>query len=342
MRYIGSKTNVLDFLNTTIHSCVGSTEGMIFADLFTGTTAVSQLFKKLGHRIISNDYMAFSYVFQLAYLKNCRQPSFINLRCGGYLNVLSKLNSLSPIEGFFYKNYCRESSPQSTYERNYFSGYNAGKIDAIMTQLREWKERKAISETEDAVLRASLIDAVTKISNISGTYAAFLKHEDPRMNKQLSLKPLSFIPSSENHFCHNEDILSLIDKTSGDILYLDPPYNQRQYPPYYHVLETIALDDNPAIYGKTGRRPYQDKLSPFCMKSKVKESLRSLIDRAQFKHIFLSYSTEGLISVKDVEEMLSKFGEVNTFYHDYRRYRSNKNGETPCGVKEVLFYVSKN
>ena len=342
MRYIGSKNNVLDFLNTTIHSCVAPDKGATFADLFSGTTSVSRYFKKLGYRIVSNDYMAFSYVFQLAYLKNSKEPTFARLRCGGYENVLAKLNSLPPEEGFFCKNYCSEGSSESGYARNYFSKRNAEKIDAIMAKLRSWKKSGLVSPTEDAVLRTSLIDAVTKISNISGTYAAFLKHDDPRKHKDLILNPISFIPSDQDHSCNNEDILSIIDKTAGDILYLDPPYNQRQYPPYYHMLETIALDDNPAIYGKTGRRPYQDKLSPFCMKSKVRGALLSLIERAQFKHIFLSYSTEGLMSVKEIEKTLSEFGNVSTFFHDYRRYRSNSNGETHSGVKEVLFHVSKN
>jgi adenine-specific DNA-methyltransferase len=55
------------------------------------------------------------------------------------------------------------------------------------------------------------------------------------------------------------EYINLIEKISGDILYLDPPYNQRQYATNYHMLKTIAKYDNPIIHGKTGLREYQDQ-----------------------------------------------------------------------------------
>lgn len=340
MRYIGSKSNILDFLEETILSCVKDREGMTFADLFAGTTIVSQLFKKLGYRIISNDYMAFSYILQLAFIKNSYQPKFKKMN-NNYLNIIDELNSLKPIKSLFYENYCLKQASNSEYQRNYFSITNAGKIDAIMSRLKEWKISGDISAMEDAILRASLIDAATKVSNISGTYAAFLKDDDPRKNKPLKLEPILFIQSSEDNDCHNKDTLSLIDNISGDILYLDPPYNQRQYPPYYHILESIALDDNPSIYGKTGRRPYKDKLSPFCIKTKVHQAFIDLMNKARFQHIFLSYNTEGLMPLDELESILSRQGETKVFYYDHRRYRSNANGQKHRRVREVLYYVHK-
>lgn len=139
----------------------------------------------------------------------------------------------------------------------------------------------------------------------------------------------------------NEDIMTLIDKISGDILYLDPPYNQRQYPPYYHILETVSLDDEPKIYGKTGRRPYSDRLSPFCIKSKVQDAIYSLIQRACFEHIFMSYNAEGLMTINDIQSILAEFGEPKIYFYGHRRYKSNSNGMGHSRVKEVLFYVSK-
>ena len=64
----------------------------------------------------------------------------------------------------------------------------------------------------------------------------------------------------------------------GDILYLDPPYNNRQYPPYYHILETVTLYDDPDIYGKTGRRHYEEKLSLLCMKEKAVSAMVNIIE----------------------------------------------------------------
>lgn len=50
---------------------------------------------------------------------------------------------------------------------------------------------------------------------------------------------------------YNQDINRLIRDIKGDVLYLDPPYNSRQYCSNYHVLETIARYDNPVLSGKT-------------------------------------------------------------------------------------------
>lgn len=341
MRYIGSKARVIGFLDDTIHCFVKRRKGLVFADLFSGTTVVAQHFKKMGYRIITNDYMAFSYVLQVAFIKNNRTPTFRRLRTRDYKDVLNQLNALEPFQGFFYRNYCKKGSLNGEFQRNYFSVENACKIDAILRQLRIWRDKNLISLVEDAILRASLIDAVTKVSNISGTYGAFLRYNDPRKFKRIKLQPLEFIPSEEKHACFNENIMTLIDKLSGDILYLDPPYNQRQYPPYYHILETVSLDDNPAIYGKTGRRPYKDKLSPFCIKNKAREALCSVVRRARFEHIFISYNTEGLLAVEDIERVLSKWGTPKVCFWGYRRYRSNSNGKNHNSVKETLFYVRK-
>jgi adenine-specific DNA-methyltransferase len=344
MRYIGSKAGVIDFLVKNIQLCANPKENKTFADLFAGTTVVSRCFKKLGYKIISNDYMAFSFVLQNAYIKINSEPNFSNLKTLGlknYVDVIKKLNSLKPIKGFFFNNYCNKGTKNKEFQRNYFLSENACKIDAIMLKIKNWKKMNLITKNEESALRTSLLEAIIKVSNISGTFGAFLKKDDPRKFKPLLLEPIKFIESDEMHKCNNKDIFEIIDVVSGDILYLDPPYNQRQYPPYYHMLETVSLDDNPDIYGKTGRRHYEDKLSPFCMKSEVFDAMYNLIERANFEHIFLSYNTEGLLSLRKITSILTDFGEVKMFFQSQRRFKSNSNGESPKSLKEVLFYVRK-
>lgn len=345
MRYIGSKKRLLGFLEKTIVQNTGNVEGKRFCDLFAGTVSISKKFKKLNAEITSNDYMAFSYVFQLANLKFNSPPAFLGLtkeKLDGYYEILNFLNSLGGKKGFFYREYTLEGSSNSKYQRNYFSAENAKKIDHILSILSKWKQEGYTTFEEDCFIRASLIEGVTKISNISGTYGSFLKKDDRRKFKRLKLEPIR-VPKGRIgcHKCLNEDAFDIIEQVEGDILYMDPPYNNRQYPPYYHILETLALDDNPDIYGKTGRRPYENMKSPLCFSDKASNALEELVSKARFEHLFISYNTDGIIPVAELNDILKRYGNVKKVDKSYRRFKSNSNGSSKKRLKELLFYVQK-
>ena len=99
------------------------------------------------------------------------------------------------------------------------------------------------------------------------------------------MKPAELIINDQDHEVFNEDINEVAEKVKGDILYLDPPYNQRQYATNYHMLETIAKYDNPKIHGKTGLRDYQNQKSFYCSKSQVKKAFKDLILKAKARYI---------------------------------------------------------
>lgn len=337
MRYIGSKTRILDFISDTVAKTFGSVDGAVVADLFAGTCSVAEMFKKQGAQLVTNDYLHFSYALQIAKVKLNEEPV-----CGlTYADALAQLNALSGIDGFFYREYTLEGTSKSEYSRNYFDSCNAKKIDAICTQLAKWKEEKTISDDMFYLLSASLVDAITKVSNTSGTYGAFLKIDDQRKFKALELQPFNLINNGYNNTAYCTDIVKLIDEVCGDILYLDPPYNGRQYPPYYHILETAVLYDEPNIYGITGRRPYEKLLSPFCMKEKALPSMLDIVEKANFSDVYISYSTDGIMDYRELCTALAEVGDVQCFFKPYRRYKSNSGSKTTNRVKEIIIYVKK-
>jgi len=69
-----------------------------------------------------------------------------------------------------------------------------------------------------------------------------------------------------------------------DILYLDPPYNSRQYAANYFILELVAEGwfgtKKPIISGKTGMRNYDHQLSEYCYKGRATRALDHLISIA--------------------------------------------------------------
>lgn len=156
----------------------------------------------------------------------------------------------------------------------------------------------------------------------------------------LILKPAEIIINDYAHKVLNDDINIAIKKIHGDILYLDPPYNQRQYATNYHLLETIAKYDNPKIYGKTGLREYQSQKSLYCSKPEVKKAFKDLILNANVKYIFLSYNNEGLMTLNDIKEIMSLRGQYGNFKKEYSRFRADKNRKYIASkTTEYLHYV---
>ena len=199
VRYIGGKERLLPFIEQTIraHGVTGGT----FVDLFAGTTAVGRHFKRLGFRVVSNDLMRYSYVLGKAYIENSDVPQFAGLDICGSVSqlsmladntrrlreVLAHLNAMEPVAGYVYSTYSYDGTKDTDTVRMFFTGVNAGRIDAIRTQIEAWHGDGRITESEYYVLLASLIEAVPSVSNTSGTYAAFLKFWESRNQKPLTL-----------------------------------------------------------------------------------------------------------------------------------------------------------
>jgi adenine-specific DNA-methyltransferase len=139
------------------------------------------------------------------------------------------------------------------------------------------------------------------------------------------------------------DANKLIREIDGDILYIDPPYNSRQYAPNYHLLETISRYDNPEIHGVTGMRPYGETKSAFCIKAEALEVFEDLVAKAKFSNIVMSYSTDGLMASKQIESVLKRYGVESSYKRYnilYRKYKSKISDETKT-LQEYLFYVRK-
>ena len=122
--------------------------------------------------------------------------------------------------------------------------------------------------------------------------------------------------------------MNLINGLNVDILYIDPPYNNRQYAPNYHLLETIAKYDAPKIKGTTGLREYANQKSDFCNKDTAIIALDKIAKTAKYKYLILSYNSEGIMPEKDIMFVLKKYGEVTLQNIDYPRFKSNSNGDS--------------
>lgn len=345
MRFIGSKTNLLKNIDAVISENTTGNE-TIFCDIFSGTGAVARHFKP-KYEVYSNDTLHFSYVIQKATIENNIKPLFSKLKNIGIGDPFKFLEETqiqtvdyNDDNYFITKNY----TPHDDCKRMYVSNKNATRIDFIRKTIEAWKKEKLLTELEYYYLLAGLIEGVPAISNITGTYGAYLKYWDKRTFKDFEMERLDVIDNKKNNKSYNKDANKLIEELSGDILYLDPPYNSRQYAPNYHLLETISKYDYPEIYGVTGMRPYDDLKSSFCMKSEVFDAFEDLIKKAKFSNIVMSYSTDGLMTSDEIERILKRHGIEETYKMytiPYRQYMSKKTKNTEY-LYEYIFFIKKN
>jgi len=351
MRFIGNKTNLLEDIELFINENIPHYENLVFCDIFSGSTSVGRYFKK-EYEIISNDNMYFSYVLQKATIELNEIPEFSILKKElnkesleeilKYLETeaLDKLQNDFKIKNeelFILNNY----TPNENCERMYFIPEIGKRIDIIRILIERWYKEEKINEDEYYYLLALLIEAVPFYSNISGVYGSYLKHWDKRAYKPFEFPKLDICNNQKNNQSYNKDSLELIKEIKGNILYVDPPYNHRQYVPNYHVLETIAHYDYPEIKGVTGMRDYSNQVSPFCRKNEVYGALEDLVSNADFNYIVMSYSTDGILTEEEIEEIFKKYGNPETFRKNrikYRKYKS-KQKQKSRDLKELLFFI---
>jgi adenine-specific DNA-methyltransferase len=284
----------------------------VFCDIFAGTGIVGRTFKPKVKKVISNDLEHYSFVLNKNYIENHEPISNKN-------ELIEELNNLAlRDDGFIYNNYCMGSGS----DRQYFKDTNGKKIDTIRIKIKEWKETNKINNKSYYFLLASLLESADKVANTASVYGAFLKHIKKSADQDLILKPADFIINDNEHEVFNQDSNELIKNISGDILYLDPPYNHRQYGANYHMLNTITKYDNFIPKGKTGMPQYNR--SKYCSKRDIESSFEELIKNANFKYIFLSYNNEGLMSEETTRNIMEKYGKYNLCKKEYQRFKADK------------------
>lgn len=328
MNYIGSKYKLLPFIHDVVNDVVdGNINDMVFCDLFAGTGIVGRSFKTHVNKVISNDIEYYSYVLNKNYIWNHQDIA-------NKSSYLEKLNSLPLIEnGFIYKNYCLGGSGG----RMYFSDFNGKKIDTARRQIEVWKDSGEINEHLYYFLLCSLIESADKHANTASVYGAYLKKLKKTALRDMHIEPADFEVNRNEHEVYQQDANQLITHISGDILYLDPPYNSRQYGANYHLLNTIAEYKPFVPKGMTGLRDYTR--SKYCSAGSVREEFETLIANADFHYILLSYNNEGLMSVGDVRNIMERYGRYSLFQQTYQRFKADKTENRMHKADSTVEYI---
>ena len=118
----------------------------------------------------------------------------------------------------------------------YFTSETALRIGDIREKINQLFIANTINFQEKSILLTSLLYAMDRVANTVGHYDAYIKKEPTRDNFVLKLPNINYKANKGNQI-YNQDANTLIRQIECDVLYIDPPYNSRQYCDSYHLLE---------------------------------------------------------------------------------------------------------
>ena len=338
--YIGNKRKLLDLIHQAIK--LTNIEDGTFVDLFSGSTVVSRFAKKLGFRVLSNDWEPYSEQIAMGTVVLNEIPKFENF--GGSKEVFEILNNAIPVEDYVTKHLCPTDDQNLNHEKDrlFFMRKNGMKIDAMRELISKWVEEEKITEMEFSYLMASFMYSASYVSNTSGLFKGFHRGwggsngtAQYRICSDIILRPPLLFNNEKENISTREDAGILVKKLSGilgdipDIIYLDPPYNQHPYGSNYHVLNSITLWDKPNFPEKITRGTKSairldwrtERKSAYNSRLKAVQEFKTLIEDISSKFILTSYSTEGNIPLEEMMKILGAKGSLNVVKREYVRYR---------------------
>lgn len=311
-RYLGNKYKLLPFITGVVNDeCPNITS---IADVFAGTGAVSSAFT--DKVIITNDLMYSNYICNYAWFgAEEYDPQTI-------IDCVIRYNSLCDLED----NYMTDN-----FSDTYFSRDDCAKIGYIREDIECLYENGSINKRERAILITSLLYAMDKIANTCGHYDAYRK--GVVFDKTLELYvPLAEVHNNADNKCYNTDANELVKKIKSDLVYIDPPYNSRQYCDAYHLLENVARWEKPEVFGVAKKMDRSSMKSKYCTQSAT-EAFELLIKDINAKYILLSYNnmaakgndrSNAKISDDDILRILKQKGEVKVFSESYKAFTTGK------------------
>jgi adenine-specific DNA-methyltransferase len=321
LSYIGSKFQLLDWLIYNIQTVTGwsALQDKTIGDIMAGTGIVSHKLRKLGAATISNDTEPYS-----AIITEALALSTYNAKVITHIDTLNKElteGKAASTIGFITENY----SPAGADGRMFFTTENAKRIDYIRNRIVGLD----LEHQDRIFLIASLLISADAVSNVPSVYGCYLKNFKKKALNNLTLKPIHThmtLPKETSQVYCLDILTTAADLPRTDAVYIDPPYNERQYSKNYFPLNMIAktpaeTDAEPPLTGKTGI-PQGCYISPFCRKGEVENAFKKLIGDLKTEWVFLSYNSESLIEKEKMQTLLEAYGTVQVVERDYKRFKS--------------------
>jgi adenine-specific DNA-methyltransferase len=321
IKYLGSKRLLMPHI-TDIVSKVVPQRGAV-TDLFSGTSRVGHALKRAGYCVTSNDHNAYAATLARCYVEADAQDHAVSAQ-----KLVAELNRLPGKPGYFTETFCERS--------RFFHPKNGARVD----QIRDRIAALGLEPELEAVMLTALVEAADRVDSTVGLQMAYLKQWAARAHSDLELRVPELLPRAaggKGRALH-ADALEAAQAVSGDLCYLDPPYNQHKYLGNYHIWETLTLWDKPEVYGVACKRvDCQTRSSPFNSKPRAVAALGAALAAAAagHRHLLVSFNNEGFVSAQEIETMLQGLRKhTRSISVDFKRHVGAQIGVySPSGEK---------
>lgn len=359
--YIGNKRKLLGLIGRAMDASRATPETHRFIDLFAGTGVVSRYARQRGFAVLANDWEPYTEELNRCALELDKAPFFFKNK--SYESVLEKLNALPPQDGWITQHLCPRDDEHFdiAHDRLFYMRKNGCRIDAIREQIAAWEKRGDLDPNQRAALLAPLLYQCCYNANTSGVFKGFHNGWGGktstalyRIKGDLILRPALFLDNGRVSRVRRRDAQELAARLKQEIdgpsfVYLDPPYNQHPYGSNYHVLNSVALWDkpplSPQISGRGDKAAIRadwrvERRSAYTYRAEATAAYQKLLKTlaTQTEWIATSYSTDGMISLRDMIASNHAIGSTQVFMQLYKRYRvsSQRYSARPLTVEFVL------
>lgn len=331
LRWMGGKHRLLPWLAEELADLQFSSA----LDAFCGTGAVSWLFKCLGKRVVSNDFLRFGATLAAGLSAN---PG----RRIGAAGLADLTAPGAPPERFIAE----------TFGGIFFTPDDLEFLDRV------WPRLDALpSGARELGLAALARAALKRQPRGVFTVSTALRYDDGRRDLRLSLREhfhegvelfdgLVFDDGVE-HAARFGDVFALGD-VDCDLVYLDPPYVPRAddncYVKRYHFVEGLMSywrAPEAVIMESSKVKKLEKRFSPFSYRRTALDAFATLFETFRDRILVLSYSSNGW---PDLEVLVGMMGDVKGDVRVARkphRYSFGTHGKAARNLTEEFLIIGR-
>jgi len=354
--YMGNKRKLLKAIEEVVDDISKKIDNkpLTIGDGFSGSGIVSRLFKSKAQILYTNDIAGYSKTLNECFLSTPSKSKIHNIK--NYIDEANKISDVLDKKNKWFSKYWCPDGEIKEEDRVYFTETNGKKIDSIRNYV------DSIPEEYKSYVLAPLLVESSIHNNTNGQFAAFYKDGNKgayggkkqidlgRITKDINLS----YPIFNSNNCHVN--ISQMDTNEWikqipplDIIYFDPPYNKHPYNIYYFLLDIINNWDKSIDIPNTYRgQPKNWKQSQYNSSKHAKNAFINLFDNTKAKYIILSYYSGGILSIDELDKLLTNYGEVIKYPIEHKTYNRLKGignykreGEEK-DIKEYLWVIKTN